>query len=375
MALTEEMTQIKKTPLYDLHQSLGGKVVDFHGWALPIQYSGIVSEHLWVRSHCGFFDVSHLGEVRVAGKGSFDFLQARLTNDLSKLQDGRIQYQLLCDERGNLIDDLLVHRVHQDEYWIAVNAVNIEADLDALRRYSPDTVSIEDESDATASIAVQGPDSENVLSKGLGLSGSHLSYYSWEETMYKGVRIRVSRSGYTGEDGFEIYCPNELAPELWKALVLSEPYGARPAGLGARNTLRLEAGNGLYGNEMDIRTTPIEAGLQWAVSFTKGRFVGRDMLLKQKESGPARKLIGFRLLDKAIAREHYPVFHAGRREGEVTSGSFAPSLGYCIGMAYVSKDLAVLGTKLDIEIHQRLVPAEVVRRPFVELQHKKNKGA
>lgn len=365
---------MNRTPLYSRHVAQNGKIVDFSGWALPVYYSSIIAEHLWTRRSCGLFDVSHLGEFRVQGKGSFDFLQMRLTNDLGKMTDGGMLYSLMCDEKGFTIDDILIYRENAEDYFLIVNASNITRDFEALSQYVPDSVTLTNHSDSTACLAVQGPLSEGILEKLFGFHLKDLGYYRFKEEKFSGAPVWVSRSGYTGEDGFEIFCPNEQAAALWDRLVGDgKALGVLPAGLGARNTLRLEAGNALYGHEIDATTTPIEAGLGWAVAFGKGRFVGRDALLKQKEKGPQRKLAGFKMLDKSIAREHYPIFKDGRRIGEVTSGSFGPSVGTGIGLGFLQKDAALPGTIIEIQVHDRHAAAEVVKTPFVELQHKKAK--
>lgn len=363
---------LKKTPLYSRHTALGGKMVDFGGWALPVHYTGIIAEHLWTRQSCGFFDVSHLGEFRVWGAGSFDFLQARLTNDLRKMSDGSILYSLLCDEKGLTIDDILITRQSAEDYYLIVNAANSSRDFEALKQYAAASVSLKDQSDEMACIAVQGPHAEAILEKLFDFSLRGLKYYRFKEEKSMSEPVWVSRSGYTGEDGFEIFSSKRLAPLLWDRLAdEGKAEGALPAGLGARNTLRLEAGNALYGHEIDPSTTPLEAGLGWAVSFDKGRFVGRDSLIKLKEKGPSRKLIGFKMLDKSIARDHAPLFKDGQKTGQVTSGSFAPSVGAGVGLGYVQKAHAVVGARIEVQIRERRAPAEIVKPPFIALNHKK----
>jgi aminomethyltransferase len=370
MTLLQETGSPKKTPLYDRHVALQGRIVDFGGWALPVQYpTGIIAEHLWTRQSCGLFDVSHLGEIRVKGPGADRFLQYRLTNDLTRLSDGGMQYHLLCDEKGLTLDDVLVYREAADDFYVIVNASNIARDYEALCRYAPDAVKVEDKSDSTACVAVQGPESEGVLEAVFGWDLKSLSVYRFRQERALGKVVWVSRSGYTGEDGFEIFAPSEAIGEFWEALLESPK--VKPAGLGARNTLRLEAGNPLYGHEINESTTPLEANLHWAVSFTKDAFVGRDMLLKQKEAGVQRRLVGFKVLDKPVARDGYKVLRDGKTVGHVTSGSYAPTVGASIGMAYVRKGSEAPGTRLEIEIHGRPVPAEVVKTPFITLKRKK----
>src|SRR3989338_9175094 len=283
MTLLQETDSLKKTPLYDRHVALGGKMVDFAGWLMPVYYSGIIAEHLWTRKSCGVFDVSHLGEIQVKSSGAFDFLQHRLTNNLNKIGDGQILYNLLRDEEGFALDDVLAYRSGAEDYYLIVNAANIGRDYEALSRYAPASVSLIDRSDSIACVAIQGPQSEGILERLFGFRLKDLRYYYFREEKFSGHPIWISRSGYTGEDGFEIFSEPALAGEIWDKLIgEGRSLGTLPAGLGARNTLRLEAGNALYGSDMDRTTTPLEAGLGWAVSFDKGGFVGRDGLLKQK---------------------------------------------------------------------------------------------
>lgn len=367
------MDSLKKTPLYDRHLALGGKIVDFGGFALPVHYTGILSEHEWTRNSCSVFDVSHLGEIRVKGARAFEFLQKRLTNDLDALKDRQILYNLLCNEEGFTLDDVLVYRENHDDYYVIVNASNIKKDHREFLKYAPSSgVLITNQSDETACLAVQGPKSEANLEKLFGFRLANLPYYFFKEESFKGEPVWVSRSGYTGEDGFEIFSKRELCPAIWDVLTgQGRSEGILPAGLGARNTLRLEAGNALYGHELDETTTPLEAGLGWAVSFTKSEFVGQRALREQKERGLTRRLVGFKMLDKPIAREHYPIFSNAKKIGIVTSGSFGPTAGCNLGLGYVGTGFEKPGTVIEIEIHGRRVRAEVIKRPFVPLKHKK----
>ncbi len=368
----QETDALKKTPLYDRHVALNAKMVNFAGWLMPVYYAGIIAEHQWTRSSCSVFDVSHLGEFHVKGPGAFKFLQHRLTNDLTKLKNGKILYNLLCDEKGFVLDDLLVYQNDTEDYYIIVNAANIAQDYEAFKKYAPSSVVLKDQSGETACVAIQGPKSELVLEKLFGFKLKNLGYYSFKEESFKGQPIWISRSGYTGEDGFEIFLNHELILPVWDRLLQDgKKEGILPAGLGARNTLRLEAGNALYGNDIDASTTPLEAGLAWAVSFGKGDFVGRESLLKQKENGIQKRLVGFKMLDKPIAREHYPIMKSGKRIGVVTSGSFGPSVGCNIGLGYVEKGADSLGTLIEIEIHKKPVKGEIVKLPFIASKHKK----
>ena len=373
MTLLAGVESLKKTALYDQHVLLGGKMVNFNGWALPVYYSGILQEHEWTRRSCCVFDVSHLGEIRVKGKAAFSFLQHRLTNDLQKLPDGRMQYHLLCDESGGVIDDVLVYRESADDFYLVVNASNIAADFEALSECAPSGLEIRDQSDQTGCVAVQGPKAETILTKIFGFNLKNMEYYAFQSEKFLGEPLWISRSGYTGEDGFEIFSSHDLVREIWDKLIHEgKTEGALPAGLGARNTLRLEAGNALYGNDMNRTTSALEAGLGFAVSFTKeGGFVGREWLLAEKQRGSKKKLIAFRVLDKPVAREHYPIFKEGKKVGEVTSGSFGPTVGASIGLGYVEAGLESAGTRIEIEIYGRMIPAEVVKRPFVEMRHKR----
>ena len=286
MHLLQEIHTLKKIPLHDRHVSLNAKMVSFGGWSMPVYYRGILEEHRWVRESCGIFDVSHLGEFHVHGRGAFAFLQARVTNDLRKLSNGKILYALLCDEKGFALDDLLIYQEALDDYYVIVNAANIERDFEAFLKYLPDSVKLENRSDVTACVAVQGPRSEEILKRVFGFDLNSLGYYCFKLEKTRWGPVWISRSGYTGEDGFEIFSSNDGILPVWDALVeTGESGGLVPAGLGARNTLRLEAGNALYGNDLDETTTPLEAGLHWAVSFEKGGFVGRDGLMKQKRAG------------------------------------------------------------------------------------------
>ncbi|MEI8345231.1 MAG: glycine cleavage system aminomethyltransferase GcvT, partial [Candidatus Omnitrophota bacterium] len=277
-----------------------------------------------------------------------------------------------CNEEGYVLDDILVYQSAPNDYYLVVNACNIATDLEALKAYAPDSVTIHDQSDVTAAIAVQGPKSEEILNKLFGFDFEGLGHYAYQELHFAGKPLWVSRSGYTGEKGFEIFCSSELALQMWSRLCDDgKALGALPAGLGARNTLRLEAGNPLYGHELDRTTTPIEAGFEFAVCFDKGGFVGGDAILTKKMRGIARKLVGIRMNDKAVARDGYPVFLPGsNRIGHVTSGSYGPSVDANIGMAYVLKSAATLGTSIEIEIHGRRAQAQVVATPFIALKHR-----
>ncbi len=372
MTLLEEAPDLKKTPLYDRHLALQGKMVEFGGWNLPVYYTSILSEHQWTRSSCSFFDVSHLGEIRVTGKGAFDYLQHRFPNDIRRALPGKIVYGVLCDPRGHALDDVLIYGGATGEYFLIVNAANIEKDMKLFRADASPSVEIVDLSDRMACIAVQGPKSESVLETLFGFRLNGMPYYSHKQERALGENVWISRTGYTGEDGFEIFSASDHIAAVWDHLVSKgKAEGALPAGLGARNTLRLEAGNVLYGHELDEETTPLEAGLSFSVDFKKTDFIGRESLLAQKKNGVKKNLIGFEMRDRSVPREKYPVRSEGKKIGYVTSGSFAPTVGRPIGMAFVESGKAALGARIQIEIHGRMAEAEVVRRPFIKLRHKK----
>lgn len=373
MTLLQEPKILKRTPLYDRHVSLAGKMVDFSGWSLPVYYTSILAEHQWTRSSCSFFDVSHLGEIAVSGPDALEHLQKKLTCDIRKAKKGEgIVYGVLCNERGGSLDDILVYAGEAGDYHLVVNASNIEKDFQALKKAASARVNVENNSDNMACVAVQGPKSETILEKLFGFKLKDMRYYSFRPETLRGQRVWLSRTGYTGEDGFEIFSANDLAGHVWDRLAEGgKALGALPAGLGARNTLRLEAGNVLYGHELDEETTPLEAGIRFAVSFTKGDFTGRSRLLEQKEKGVPKHLVGFKMKDRSIPRDGYAVLAGGKTAGRVTSGSFAPTVGLGIGMAFVAPGLEAVGTGLGIEIHGRVAEAEVVPRPFVAPKHRK----
>lgn len=356
-----------RTPLYDEHLAANGKMVPFAGWELPIHYPpGITAEHHAVRRAAGLFDVSHMGEFEVRGPDALDFVQFVTTNDVSRLEVGQAQYSTLVQEDGMLLDDLLVYRF-ADRWMLVVNGSNREKDLAWILRFAPRfNVDVQDRTDEIALLALQGPRAEDILSRLTDEELSSIPYYRFREGSVNNRPAVISRTGYTGEDGFEIYTAADDAPALWRRLLeIGENDGLVPAGLGARDSLRLEMGYALYGNDLDERRTPLEAGLGWVVKPGKGEFVGRDALVRQKEEGIRNRLVGFRLEERGFPRPHYQVFSdSGEPVGEVTSGIVSPSLGDGIGMAYVPVEASKPGQKLSIMIRDRAVPAEVVRPPF-----------
>ncbi len=356
---------MKKTPLFPLYERYGARVVDFHGWALPVQFSGIIDEHQAVRTAAGLFDVSHMGEIEVSGPGALPFIQMLTVNDAGSLKDGQVQYSAMCFEDGGIVDDLTVYRFSAELFMLCVNAANREKDLDWILSHRPDEVDVFDRSNDMALLALQGPKAEFMLRSLTPVSLGALPYYHFADTTVAGVPATVSRTGYTGEDGFEIFLSDRSAPEAWqKIMSAGAPLGLKPAGLGARDTLRMEMKYALYGNDIDATTDPVEAGLGWITKPDKGEFIGRRSILDRSGGGPSRKLIGFELRGRGIARQHHPIFAGGEEAGKVTSGTFSPSLRRPIGLGYVPADCAKPGTPLEIGIRGGRVAAEVVRTPF-----------
>ena len=367
-------TNLKATPLLGLHKELGAKLVPFAGWNMPIQFAGVLSEHTCVRERVGLFDVSHMGEIEVKGKDAKKFLQFLLSNNVEKMFDGSILYSLMCYETGGVVDDLLAYRFSENHYFLCVNASNSDKDYDWIARHASSfNVNIKNTSSETSQLALQGPDAKNVLQSLCDISLDDLSYYNFRKGMVNNVESLISRTGYTGEDGFELYLSPEKVSEVFRSLMeQGRLYGIQPIGLGARDTLRIEMGYPLYGNEIDNNPTPLDAGLGWVIKFDKGEFLGRGSLLKQKEQGsPRRKLVGLKLLTRGVPRAHYQVFKNGESLGEVTSGTFSPTLNTGVGLCYVSSEYSDIGNHLDMKIRDQLVATEVIQLPFVPSHVKK----
>src|SRR4051812_25530892 len=355
---------LKRTPLYDIHAALGAKIVPFAGFEMPVQYpTGITAEHKAVREKAGLFDVSHMGEFIVRGPQAVDFVNYITTNDVATLEPGQAQYSTILREDGTIVDDCLVYR-SDDRVLMVVNGSNIDKDFAHISRFVKDfDVTLADISDQIALLALQGPQAARILQQHTDVDLSKIKYYEFVTGKIAGVdKVYISRTGYTGEDGFELYFPAEHAPKIWKALTASGE--VTPAGLGARDSLRLEMGMALYGNDLDDTTTPLEASLGWLVKMKKGDFVGRDALAKQKEQGLKRKLVGFTTRERAFPRHGYPVFVNEEPSGEVRSGTMSPTLGVPIGTAYVPPEFAAEGSPLEIEIRGKRVPATVQKMPF-----------
>jgi aminomethyltransferase len=340
-------------------------MVPFAGWEMPVQYSGVMDEHRAVRSAAGLFDVSHMGEVRVTGAGAEAFLQHLTPNDVSELSRGRIHYSALLTPQGTYVDDLLVYRMAENEFLLVVNAANLAADFEWIASHAPDGVTVEDVSTAYALLALQGPKAEVILQQLTETELGKIRYYRFRHGKVAGVRSLISRTGYTGEDGFELYVAPEAAEGLWHTVMeAGSEHGLIPAGLGARDTLRLEAGMALYGHELDDATTAWEAGLGWTVKMACGDFIGREALAAARESGPSKKLAGFEVRGRGIAREGCVAFGAGGEIGKVTSGTFSPTLERALGMAYLAPDWAEVECAFEIDVRGRRLPAKVVKLPF-----------
>ena len=371
---------LNRTPLFTAHQQLGAKLIDFGGWEMPVQYTSIVEEHLAVRQAAGIFDISHMGEVTVSGAAAADFLNRTLTNDVRKLASGQGQYTLMCNERGGAIDDLYVYRLCDEVYLLIVNASRVKADVAWLQSRAAtfpqrSGLQLTDASHNYAALAVQGPRVKEFINdcvKGASISAARveratdLRKNQIGEFHFEHGGVLVSRTGYTGEDGFEIIGSDKAIQQVWdKILAAGRSFGLKPCGLGARDTLRTEVCYPLYGHELDENTTPMEAGLGFFVSLDKGDFIGRAILAEQKAKGTGRKLAAFKMSGKsAPPRPHYPIWANGVRVGDVTSGTQSPSLGIGIGMGYVPPGLAKPGTEIEIEIRGKRSPALVVARPI-----------
>jgi aminomethyltransferase len=361
------MSDLRKTPLHAVHKESGAKMVPFGGWDMPVEYSGLIAEHQAVRTAAGLFDVSHMGEFEVTGPGALAFLQRVTANDVAKLAVGQAQYSALPMPSGCPVDDVIVYRRGEERYLIVVNAANADKDWAWLRAQGPSDCALDDQSEAYALLALQGPRAQAILQGLTPIDLGQVAFYQFAEGRVNGEEAIVARTGYTGEDGFELFVAPDAAPSLWRKLVeAGRPHGLLPAGLGARDTLRLEARMLLYGNDMDETTTLIESGLGWIVSSdpAKGDFNGRSVLLEQKAHGAPRKLVGFETTERGIPRHGYPVYLGDEPSGAVTSGSFAPFLQKSIGLAYLPSARAAVGTELSVEIRGRRIGARVVKTPF-----------
>ncbi len=354
----------RQTPLYSAHRKLGARMVDFAGWEMPVQYSSVVAEHHAVRTRAGLFDVSHMGEIEFLGQGALESANRLISNDLARCSDGQAAYAGLLNDRGGFVDDVVAYRFSPERIFICVNAANREKDFRWMTERAPGVKPI-NRSDDYAQLALQGPNAAQILQRMTATELSTLGTYRFTEGNVAGVHCIISRTGYTGEDGFELYCSPEEAEKLWFALLeKGEADGLTPAGLGARDSLRTEMKYALYGNDIDDDHTPLEAALSWIVKMEKGDFVGRQALQRQKAEGVRRKLVGFEIAEGGIPRHGYPILAQGQKVGEVTSGTMGPSVKKAIGIGYVPSELAAEGSGLQVEIRNRPVSATVVKTPF-----------
>ena len=360
--------KLKRTPLYEEHVKLGGKLIPFAGFEMPVQYpDGVAKEHQAVRESAGLFDVSHMGEFVVSGAGAEGFVNHVVANDVSRLEIGQAQYSVMCKQDGGIVDDLLIYKF-ADRYRLVVNAANIDKDWDwiqgRLAEFEAAGVELINESDDVALLALQGPQSELFLGRLTDEDLSGIGYYRFVEGRVDGQACAISRTGYTGEDGFELYCAPRAAAQVWNAVLGAGGEGVKPVGLGARDTLRLEMGYALYGTDIDEGTTPLEAGLGWTVKLDKSGFVGRDALVTQKEKGLTRRLCGFTLTERGFPRPGHEIRCGGDPAGTVRSGTVGPSLGKGIGTTYLPVEHSAPGTEVEVVIRGRAVPAVVARMPF-----------
>lgn len=359
---------MKKTAFYDYHQAMGGKIVPFAGFEMPVQFEGVIAEHETVRNAVGVFDVSHMGEFWVKGPKAFELVQRITSNDVAQLTDGKIQYTCFPNDTGGIVDDLLVYRINEETYLLVVNAANIDKDWAWVTRQNIHNANVYNASGEISQLAIQGPDAHKVIQKLTDTNVYDIPYYTFLKVTLAGVKdVILSNTGYTGAGGFEIYMANDDAPGIWEAVFeAGAEFGIKPIGLAARDTLRLEMGFCLYGNDINDTTSPIEANLGWITKFVPGNnFINREFLEKQKSDGVSRKLIGFELVDKGVPRQHYEICDAAGNEiGEVTSGTMSPSLKIPIGMGYVKTGFSKPETEICIKVRDKLLKAKVVKIPF-----------
>ncbi|MAJ60235.1 MAG: glycine cleavage system protein T [bacterium TMED88] len=365
------MSELRKTPLHDQHQALGARMVDFAGFAMPVQYTSIKQEHAAVRERAGLFDVSHMGQIEIAGPGAVECAEKLLTCPIASLRPGRVRYGVLCNETGGCVDDVTVYRKSDTAFFLCVNAANVEKDFLWIKRHAPEAVTVIDQSDQTALLALQGPASASILDRVSSLTStdkkvSGLGRFRFAAADLSGHPVQISRTGYTGADGFEIYLPAESAASIFETLMdAGRDDGLETAGLGARDTLRLEAALPLYGHELDDSTSPLEAGLDRFIKSQTGGFLGAEAIQRREEQGRVRQLVGFVIEGRGIPRGGYPIALDGTEVGSVTSGGPSPTLGSAIGLGYVPPELAAVGTEIDIVIRDRSVQARVVKTPFI----------
>lgn len=372
--LTATAPQLKRTPLNNVHRELGGRMVDFGGWDMPVQYpAGTIEEHLRTRTRAGLFDVSHMGEIDVRGRDAVSFVNRITSNDVSKLVDGQAQYSTLTTPQGTVVDDLLIYRLNAHHLLLVVNAGTTDKDWEWIKsHHAGESVELTNVSSQYCQLALQGPDAVSILQKLTNEPLADMKYYHFKPGRVDNVDSIISRTGYTGEDGFEVYAAADQGERLWKKILEAGQFGSDegvlPCGLGARNTLRLEAGMALYGHELTETTTLLEANLGWICKLDKGDFIGRDVLARQKAEGLQRKLVGFEVTERGIARDEYDVVVNDQVVGKVTSGSPAPYLKKNIGFAYLPVEFASVGQEIKIDVRGRLICAQVVKTPFYKRQ-------
>lgn len=358
--------EMKRTHLYSAHKTAGAKFVEFFGWDMPIEYSGIIREHMAVRQKAGLFDVSHMGEIVISGNQALDFVQYLTPNNVARLDENKAQYSALTTPQGTFVDDLLVYYLDENIYLLVVNAANTDKDFQWIISHKQAfDVEVQNKSESYTQMALQGPEAHKILQPLTEIELEEMVSFSVERGFIVGVEALVSRTGYTGEDGFEIYTLSQNPEKIWDAILEEgKTYGLQPVGLGARDTLRLEARLMLYGNDIDESTTVLEAGMRWLIKFKKGDFLGREALLKQKEEGVRRRIVGFELLEKGIARPDYPVFVGNEEVSKVRSGSFSPYFQKSIGLTYLPVEHTEIGTEFAIGIRGKQIKAKVVTTPF-----------
>jgi aminomethyltransferase len=358
---------MKNTALSNVHEELGAKMVPFAGYNMPVQYEGVNLEHKTVREGVGVFDVSHMGEFILTGPGSLDLIQKVTSNDASVMTEGRAQYSCMPNGKGGIIDDLIIYKFNDEKYLLVVNASNIDKDWNWISSHNTFDCQLRNVSDDYSLLAIQGPKAVEAMQQLTHVNLSEINYYHFEVNTFAGIdNVIISATGYTGSGGFEIYCKNDAAEEVWKKVFeAGADYGIKPIGLAARDTLRLEMGFCLYGNDIDDTTSPLEAGLGWITKLNKEDFIDKDFLTKQKEEGTSRKLVAFEMIDRGIPRHDYPIQHAsGEVIGRVTSGTMSPSMQKAIGLGYVTKTDSEIETEVFIEIRNKAVKAKIVKLPF-----------
>lgn len=367
---------MKITPLYEKHIKCNGKIIDFGGWSLPVEYTGIIPEHEAVRTKAGIFDVSHMGEITVHGEDAKNYLQMVLTNDISLLNNNQIAYTTMCYPHGGVVDDLLVYKYTNENYLLVVNASNTEKDFQWLKENLFGNTEIQNVSDKYAQIALQGPLAQTILQKVTEKNLNDIAFYYFSDNVQIGnIKALVSRTGYTGEDGFELYFDSSNAEKVWDILLeAGKEEGLIPAGLGARDTLRFEASLPLYGHELDENITPFEAGLGFCVKLGKEKFIGKEALTKQKEDGLIRKIVGFEMVDRGIPRSNYEVYAQGRKIGHVTTGSYSPTLKKNIGLALLDSAYTKEGSEIEILIRNKNLKAKIIKKPFYTKKYKKSEN-